>query len=233
MVLAVRILADRHGGIGVVAVAMEADAVATPTGTRDRVAGDRRQVDVGGDRGACVVEQSDPAHAVVGEAHREPALGDPGTMPHLALGGGGARKLGGLDLLAGLVHDPDNHVIGRGVSFVEAHQIVALAAFPDHHHVARGEEFPITDPDVAGTRPVLDRHAVDDAHRTAGVGHQLDGGPVTRILVPGEFHHLEAQIEGGGTHAQSVAEEVRLDLGSPTGPSGDRGAILAEVGQEP
>ena len=174
---------------------METHAVTASAIAGDRIARDRGQIDVGGNRRACIVKQSDPAHAVVRKTHRESALGNTGTMPHFGLGGSGAGQLSGLDLLAGLVHHPNGHVVGRGIALVKGDQVIALTAFTDDHHIAGGKKLPITDADVSRTGSVFNRNTIHDPHRRTRVAQQLHRRPITGILIASEFHHLQAEVK--------------------------------------
>ena len=153
-------------------------------------------------------------------------------MPHFSLGGGGASQLGGLDLLAGLVHHANGHVIGCGLAFVKGDQIIALTAFTNHDHIACREKLPIADANVSRTGAVFDRDTIHDTHRNARVGQQLHRGPIAGTLIARKLHHLEAEIEGCRAHAQTITEEVGLDLGPPTRAPRDRAPVLTEVGEE-
>ena len=123
-------------------------------------------------------------------------------------------------------------MIGCSLALVQGDQIIALTAFTNHDHIACGEKLPIADANIPSAGAVFDRDTIHDPHWSTCVGQQLHRGPIAAILIARELHHLEAEVEGRRAHAQTITEEVGLNLGSPTRAARDRAPVLAEVGKE-
>ena len=86
-------------------------------------------------------------------------------------------------------------MVGRGIALVKRDQIIALTAFTDDHHIARGKKIPIADADVSGASSIFNGNAIHDPHRCARVGQQLNCGPIAGILIARKLHHLQAEVE--------------------------------------